>query len=151
MTKECLLPKVGDRVGFVCGPCQNPQENAGTVTRVYSTRFYANNADVQMDNGTTESIVGAYTTEGIGAYLIRRQIDLEVMAEALKQTHPGFQANINAIAAVASKPAPIVFALWKEYQAKCMDQSALLFEFVQWYAVELGGDRQSLIEATLEL
>lgn len=150
MKAEKLLPEVGDRVGLVCGPCQNPKDNAGTVTSVYSTRFYEHNADVQLDDGSTESIVGAYRAEGIGAYLIRRQVDVEAMAAELRTKHPGFQAKITAIAAVAGKSEPFVFALWREYQAKCTDQSAILFEFVQWYRDELGGAVQALISATEE-
>lgn len=150
MQKEMQLPQVGDRAGFVCGPCQDPRDNAGTITRVYSDRFYPNNADVQMDDGSVESIVGAYTTEGIGAYLIRRKVDLEAMARELQSTDPGFQQKVAAIAAVAGQPAAQVFALWREYQAKCCDQSAILFEFVQWYRRDLGGDVQALITATEE-
>lgn len=150
MKDEKLLPEVGDRVGFVCGPYGNPKDNAGTVTRVYGDRFYENNADVQMDDGSTESIVGAYTSVGIGSYLIRRKIDLDVMGEALRKTEPNFQSKIAAIAVVAGQSAPYVFALWKEYEGKCADQSAGLFQFVHLYCVELGGDIQTLISATEE-
>lgn len=149
MTKnEMQLPQAGDRVGFVCGPGQFPRDNAGTVTRVYSNRWYANNAEVQMDNGSVEHIVGAYTTVGIGAHLIRRKPDLEAMEQALRKAHPDFQQNIAAIAQVAGQSDVQVFVLWKEYQDKCGDQSALLFEFVQWYRSELGGNIEALIAAT---
>lgn len=146
--KEMQLPQLGDRVGFVCGPGQFPRDNAGTVTRVYSNRWYANNAEVQMDNGSVEHIVGAYTTVGIGAHLIRRKPDLEAMEQMLRKTHPGFQQKIAAIAQVAGQSDVQVYVLWKEYQDKCGDQSALLFEFVQWYRSELGGNIEALIAAT---
>lgn len=149
MTKEEMqLPQVGDRVGFVCGPGQFPRDNAGTVTRTYSNDWYASNADIQMDDGSTRHIVGAYTTVGIGAYLIRRKPDLGAMEQMLRKTHPGFQQNIAAIAQVAGQSDVQVYVLWKEYQDKCGDQSALLFEFVQWYRSELGGNIKALIAAT---
>lgn len=151
MTKnELQMPQVGDRVGFVCGPGQWPQDRPGTVTKVYSDRWHANNADVELDDGTTEHFMGPYTTVGIGTYLIRRKPDLEAMEQALRKTHPGFQQNIAAIAQVAGQSDVQVYVLWKEYQDKCGDQSALLFEFVQWYRSELGGDIEDLIAATEE-
>jgi len=87
---------------------------------------------------------------GIGAYLIRRKPDLVAMEEALRKTHPGFQQKIAAIAQVAGQSDVQVYVLWKEYQDKCGDQSALLFEFVQWYRSELDGDIEALIAATEE-
>lgn len=148
MMKERQFPQVGDRAGFVYGPCQDPRDKAGTITRVYQNRFSDYNADIQMDDGEMESITGAYTTVGIGTYLIRRKVDLEAMTLELRSTDPGFQEKVAAIAAVAGQPAAQVFALWREYQAKCGDQSAILFEFVKWYQRELGGDVLALISAT---
>lgn len=148
--KTQLRPTVGDRVGFVYGPGQNPRDAAGVVTRTYGNRWYQFNADVAMDDGTTKTIVGAYTTIGIGAYLIRHQPDLVAMEQALRKTHPGFQANIASIAKVAGQSDVQVYVLWKEYQNKCAGQSAILFEFVQWYRIELGGDIQALLSATEE-
>lgn len=72
MSAAPVLPKAGDRVGFVCGPCQFPKDRAGTVVTVYADRWYDSNAVVLLDEGGSETIVGAYTTVGIGAYLIKR-------------------------------------------------------------------------------
>ena len=64
-------------------------------------------------------------------------------------TTPAFQVKINAIAAVAGKTGEQVYELWRKYDKQCSlyDQSPVLFEFVGWYADELGGDRASLMEA----
>lgn len=64
-------PAPGDRIGSVCGPCQNPRDNAGIVLCVYSDKWYSNNAVVLMDDGSTELVVGQYTTVGIGWYCIK--------------------------------------------------------------------------------
>jgi hypothetical protein len=64
------IPKAGDRVGFVCGPCQNPRDDAGIVITTYSDQFYKNIALVLRDDGSFTTIVGQYTTVGIGSYLI---------------------------------------------------------------------------------
>ena len=66
------FPRVGDRVGIVCGPGQFPRDNAGTVVRVYADRWYSNNAEILMDDGSTRSTVGAYTQIGIGVYFLGR-------------------------------------------------------------------------------
>ena len=66
------LPRVGDRIGIVCGPGEFPRDNAGTVVRVYANRWYSNNADVLMDDGATRSWVGAYAQVGIGMYFLGR-------------------------------------------------------------------------------
>lgn len=64
------FPKAGDRVGFVCGPCQNPRDDAGIVITTYSDQFYKNIALVLRDDGSFSTIVGEYTKVGIGSYLI---------------------------------------------------------------------------------
>jgi hypothetical protein len=64
------IPKPGDRVGFVCGPCQNPRDDAGIVITTYSDQFYKNIALVLRDDGSFSTIVGEYTQVGIGSYLI---------------------------------------------------------------------------------
>jgi hypothetical protein len=69
------LPQPGDRVGFVCGPCENPRDNAGTVRTIYSDRWYSNIALVLMDDCSTENVIGAYTQIGIGCYLIARPVN----------------------------------------------------------------------------
>lgn len=65
------------------------------------------------------------------------------------QTAQGFQAKINAIAKVANMTGDEVFALWRKYSAQCTnyDQSPVMFEFVQWYAAELGGNQRALQDA----
>lgn len=66
----------------------------------------------------------------------------------LAQTDPRFQAKIRKIAAVACcMTAEEVYALWREYTRQCTDQSALLFEFVDWYADRLGANRVDLHRA----
>lgn len=69
--KEQLLPQPGDRVGSVCGPCEFPKDNAGTVITTYGNQFYNNIALVLLDKGGTATIVGEYTKVGIGWYLIQ--------------------------------------------------------------------------------
>lgn len=66
------FPQAGDRCGFVCGPCDSPRDAAGTVLTVYGDR-HDHIALVLMDDGSgTETVVGSYTTAGIGCHLIRR-------------------------------------------------------------------------------
>lgn len=66
------LPQVGDFVGIVCGPGEFPKDNMGTVERVYSNRWYSCNADILMHDGSKRTMVGAYTTIGIGVYFVGR-------------------------------------------------------------------------------
>lgn len=61
--------------------------------------------------------------------------------------HPDFQVTLARIAAVAGKDTLEVYALWRDYAEKCYDQSALVWEFVQWYAMDLGGDVEALHSA----
>lgn len=68
------LPKAGDRAGSVCGPCQNPKDNAGIVLTVYSDRWYSNIALVLMDDGKLTTIVGEYTKVGIGWYCVKEGV-----------------------------------------------------------------------------
>lgn len=64
-------------------------------------------------------------------------------------TASGFQAKINAIAAVAGKTGEQVYELWRKYDRQCSlyDQSPVLFEFIEWYAADMGGDRLALQKA----
>lgn len=64
-------PVPGDRVGFVCGPCEDPQDNSGIVLAVYASRFYNNNAVILMDDGRIQYAVGEFNRVGIGMYLIQ--------------------------------------------------------------------------------
>lgn len=70
-----MFPQPGDRVGFVCGPCENPRDDAGTVLVVYSDRWYSNIALVLMDDCSTQTKVGSYTQVGIGCYLLDRPVN----------------------------------------------------------------------------
>lgn len=65
------------------------------------------------------------------------------------QTAKGFQAKINAITNVANMTGDQVYELWRKYRKQCSDgdQSPVLFEFIQWYAAELGGNRLALQKA----
>jgi hypothetical protein len=51
------------------------------------------------------------------------------------------------IAMVAGMPVLSVFALWRKYSEAQYDQSALVGEFVEWYAADLGGDKELLRKA----
>ncbi len=64
-------------------------------------------------------------------------------------TAPAFQAKINALASVAGMTGQEVYELWRKYDRQCTmyDQSPVLFEFVQWYTAELGGNQQALMDA----
>ena len=66
----------------------------------------------------------------------------------LAQTDPRFQAKIRKIvAAGCCITSEEVYALWREYSRQCTDQSALLFEFVEWNADRLGATRAELHRA----
>ncbi len=64
-------------------------------------------------------------------------------------TATAFQAKINAIAGVAAMTGQEVYDLWRKYDKQCSvyDQSPVLFEFVQWYTAELGGNQRALMDA----
>ena len=72
----------------------------------------------------------------------------EELLEKFKGTHPAFQGRIRKLAAVAPLELPAVYRLWLAYSETCRqsDQSAALFEFVQWYQAELG-DAEKLSKA----
>ena len=62
------LPQAGQRVGTVCGPCENPRDNAGTVLCEVTDRW-GTHALVLRDSGRTDKCHGL-TECGIGWYLI---------------------------------------------------------------------------------
>jgi hypothetical protein len=62
------LPAAGTRVGTVCGPCESPRENAGTVLCHNTDRFHTY-AVVLMDSGTVRNCMGL-TKVGIGWYAL---------------------------------------------------------------------------------
>lgn len=69
------MPKPGDRVGVICGPGDFPRIGlcaSGIVLCISSSAYYDHIATVLMDDGSTKDWVGAYTTRGIGCYLLRR-------------------------------------------------------------------------------
>ncbi len=65
------------------------------------------------------------------------------------QTAQRFQAQINAIAGVANMTGEQVYELWCRYDRQCTmyDQSPVLFEFIRWYADQLGGNQSALQQA----
>lgn len=65
----------------------------------------------------------------------------------LEETHKDFQATIARIAQCAGKPVADVFTIWQQYEAMCSDQSAVMCEFIKWFADELGGDAEALTDA----
>ncbi len=71
------------------------------------------------------------------------------LQEQYAQTCQEFRAAIARIASIACKPELAVYQLWREYSQECSnsDQSALLWEFIDWYRPQLGGNAQALREA----
>jgi len=71
------------------------------------------------------------------------------LAKSFARTVEGFQATIMRIAMAADMPRLAVYALWRKYSTDCSnsDQSAVLGEFVEWYAKDLGGDKELLRKA----
>ena len=65
----------------------------------------------------------------------------------LSDCHKSFQATMKRIGDVAGKAPEDVYALWRQYSATCdaSDQSAIAWEFVQWYTKDLGGDVDALL------
>ena len=66
--KTQTLPMPATRVGTVCGPCQNPRDDAGTVI-CHMTDRWGTRAVVLLDTGTIEYCSGL-TTVGIGWYAL---------------------------------------------------------------------------------
>lgn len=64
----------------------------------------------------------------------------------LENCAPVFQRRIAAISAVAGKDPAEVYGMWRAYSDACsgFDQSALVWEFLQWNADKLGGDLRAL-------
>lgn len=57
----------------------------------------------------------------------------------LAACHPDFRKDMAAIGAANGKSAEEVYVLWRKYSTDCRnyDQSAILAEFLKWYAKEL--------------
>lgn len=64
-------PVPGDRVGFVCGPCEDPRDNSGIVLAVYANRWSQNNAVILMDDGSIQESSSQLTSVGIGMRLVQ--------------------------------------------------------------------------------
>lgn len=72
-----VLPKAGDRVGCVCGPSDMPRDDQGIViAQLPPDNFHNHIVLILMDDGTTTTMVGPYTTVGIGVYLINRKSEV---------------------------------------------------------------------------
>ena len=65
----------------------------------------------------------------------------------LSDCHPEFQERIAKLAGFCGKSTEDIYALWRRYQAACVDQSCLLWEFVSWYAADLGADVEGMRSA----
>ncbi len=61
------------------------------------------------------------------------------LAELFAETAPSFRAYVADLATQHGKDPLAVYAWWREYCADCRnsDQSAILWEFEQWYAQQL--------------
>lgn len=68
MNQAIALPAAGQRVGTVCGPCEFPRDNAGTVLCIIEDRW-GRHALVLMDSGETKTCHGL-TDRGIGWYVL---------------------------------------------------------------------------------
>lgn len=68
---------------------------------------------------------------------------------SLATTAQGFQTKIAAIASAANMQPEQVYELWRKYDRQCSsyDQSPVLFEFIEWYAADMGGNRLALKKA----
>ena len=55
-------------------------------------------------------------------------------------THPVFQQRVGRLAEHSTLDAEGIYTLWREYADTCQgyDQSAVMFEFIQWNADKLG-------------
>ena len=73
----------------------------------------------------------------------------KTLRESFEGTTAEFQLRISRVAIVAGQNSLDVYALWRKYSGQCYasDQSPLLWEFVQWYAKQLGGDLPALARA----
>lgn len=60
-----MLPAVGQRVGVVCGPGEQPRDNAGTVQSIVKDRW-GSHAVIQMDAGDTRTCHRLNRGPGIG-------------------------------------------------------------------------------------
>lgn len=63
--------KIGMKVGFVFGPGEFPQHNAGTVMAKVEDKW-GFHLDVCEDNGNQVSVEG-FTDKGVGCYLLDKE------------------------------------------------------------------------------
>ncbi len=59
------------------------------------------------------------------------------LRQSLARCVPGFQATIGRIASLTGIDTLTVYRLWRKYSDSCVDQSAILSEFLQWYRKDL--------------
>jgi hypothetical protein len=73
----------------------------------------------------------------------------KLLARAFNGTCANFQERITRLSALSGKSELCVYDLWRRYAQQCewADQSALLWEFIQWYAADLGGNKPALEQA----
>lgn len=68
------------------------------------------------------------------------------LAQSFSETCAQFQSKVERLAEISGLETLQVYALWHKYSQQCefADQSALLWEFVEWYKKDLGGDMTRL-------
>jgi hypothetical protein len=86
------------------------------------------------------------TAEQAQGHLFPSQAET-ALAGQFERTHETFRARMTRIAMVAGMPVLSVYALWRKYSEAQYDQSALVGEFVEWHAADLGGDKELLRKA----
>jgi hypothetical protein len=64
---------------------------------------------------------------------------------------PAFQKRIHNLAQLTALSADDIYAAWRSYSAACFDQSALVFEFIQWNPIFKNHDRAALIRSDQNL
>ncbi len=68
---------------------------------------------------------------------------------SLARTAVGFQATLGRIATLTGLDVLTVYQLWRKYSDQCVDQSAVLSEFLQWYRKDLDPTGTLDLQATL--
>jgi hypothetical protein len=64
-----IVPEAGARIGSVCGPCENPKDNAGTVLCQITDRW-GTHAVVLLDIGKIVKVHSMNTGPGIGWHYV---------------------------------------------------------------------------------
>jgi len=71
--------KIGEKVGFVFGPGEFPEDNLGVVTAKVEDRW-GFHIDVVMDGGNQVSVEG-FTKNGVGCYYRGRKRIIQIIKE----------------------------------------------------------------------